>query len=153
MPKRPLSLRPSYQTSLRLLLLPYAVGIIFLVLIPAVLSFGLAFFQYDDEEAYERLRQNPGSGSHIALKIEQDGYDGVRARLKDARIAFTEMDHGYCHSLYCSSPDGLTVEFTVDPPDAAEIAAARRADCHAELKRWMAGDRQSNNGIRPGRAE
>ena len=37
----------SYQTRWRLLLLPYAFGIILLVVVPALLSFGLAFFHYD----------------------------------------------------------------------------------------------------------
>lgn len=37
----------SYEKKARLLLLPYAAGLVVLVLIPALLSFGLAFFQYD----------------------------------------------------------------------------------------------------------
>ena len=45
-------------------------------------------------------------------------------------------------------PDGLIVEFTVDPPDAAKIDALRRADAHAELSRWMAGDHRTNNQLR-----
>ena len=39
--------RLSQQMRWRLLLLPYALGIIVLVVIPALLSFGLAFFHYD----------------------------------------------------------------------------------------------------------
>ncbi len=39
--------RPSYQQRLRLLLLPYLSGILLLVGLPALLSFGLAFFRYD----------------------------------------------------------------------------------------------------------
>ncbi len=39
--------RLNYQTRLRLLLLPYALGLIFLVLIPAIISFALAFFHYN----------------------------------------------------------------------------------------------------------
>lgn len=38
---------PSYHTRLRLLLLPYAAGIVLLVVIPALISFALAFFHYD----------------------------------------------------------------------------------------------------------
>jgi multiple sugar transport system permease protein len=41
------SFRPGYDTRLRLLLLPYAIGLIVLVFIPGLLSFGLAFFRYD----------------------------------------------------------------------------------------------------------
>lgn len=37
----------SYQNRLRLLLLPYLLGIIILIVIPAILSFALAFFRYD----------------------------------------------------------------------------------------------------------
>lgn len=37
----------TYHTRLRLMLLPFALGIFFLVIIPAALSFGLAFFRYD----------------------------------------------------------------------------------------------------------
>ena len=37
----------SYQARWRLLLLPYAVGILLLVVLPSLLSFGMAFFHYD----------------------------------------------------------------------------------------------------------
>ncbi|MFQ5422149.1 MAG: carbohydrate ABC transporter permease, partial [Anaerolineae bacterium] len=39
--------RINYHWRLRLLLLPYALGILILVIIPALLSFGIAFFRYD----------------------------------------------------------------------------------------------------------
>ena len=50
--------------------------------------------------------------------------------------------------MYCTSPDGLIVEFTVDSPDAAAIDALRRADAHTELARWMSGDHRTNNELR-----
>ncbi len=40
-------LRLSYHARLRLLLLPYLLGILILVIFPAILSFSLAFFRYD----------------------------------------------------------------------------------------------------------
>jgi hypothetical protein len=43
------------------------------------------------------------------------------------------------------SPDGLRVEFTVDPDNVDQINATRRADAHAELARWLAGDHAANN--------
>lgn len=41
----------SYQNRWRLLLLPYAVGITLLIIVPGLLSFGLAFFHYDGLQA------------------------------------------------------------------------------------------------------
>ena len=46
-----------------------------------------------------------------------------------------------------TSPDGLIVEFTQDPENVAEIDAARRADAHSELARWLSGDRRTNNEL------
>ena len=36
----------------------------------------------------------------------------------------------------------------MDHPKVAEINAARRANAHSELKRWLAGDHTSNNTFR-----
>jgi multiple sugar transport system permease protein len=47
MPVRRRNFSLNYNTRLRLLLLPYLLGILVLVVLPALLSFGLAFFQYD----------------------------------------------------------------------------------------------------------
>jgi glyoxylase I family protein len=52
-------------------------------------------------------------------------------------------------SMYLKTPDGLRLEFTVDAPDADEIADMRRKDAHSELARWLAGDRRANNDDRP----
>ncbi len=40
-------MRLSYHSRLKLLLLPYFLGILLLVILPALLSFGMAFFRYD----------------------------------------------------------------------------------------------------------
>ena len=111
----------------------------------------LAFFQYADEDAYQALKSaTPELGSHIALKASKQTYGEVARRLGEAGLAFRETDHGYCQSLYVTSPDGLRVEFTVDPPEAERIAAMRLADCQSELRRWLAGDRRINNLDRHG---
>ncbi len=109
----------------------------------------LAFFQYAEDEDYERLKPtNPETGHHIAFKVARESFDEIADRLGAADVPYRETDHGYCRSLYTTSPDGLRLEFTVDPDDVAEIDAARRADCHAELARWLDGDRRTNNQIR-----
>jgi glyoxylase I family protein len=41
------------------------------------------------------------------------------------------------------------VEITVDHPDAAAGADERRQRAHADLARWIAGDRADNNPFRP----
>jgi catechol 2,3-dioxygenase-like lactoylglutathione lyase family enzyme len=112
----------------------------------------LAFFQFADEEIYEKVRNveaEVGRFRHIALKVEPETYDAIEARLEAAGIERRHTDHGYCRSMYTMSPDGLRVEFTVDPDNADEIAAMRKDDAHAELARWLAGDHRINNEDRP----
>jgi len=89
---------------------------------------------------------------HIAFKVDEATYAAIVARLAAAGEQVRQTDHGYCRSAYATSPDGLIVEFTVDPPDADAIAAGRRADAHAELARWLGGDRRPNNALRPAHA-
>jgi catechol 2,3-dioxygenase-like lactoylglutathione lyase family enzyme len=112
----------------------------------------LAFFQFADPAMYARCRPRVpaeiGNFDHIALKVDDAAYDALKARLAAAGEPFRETDHGYCRSLYTTSPDGLIVEFTLDPPDAHEIDAARREDAHGELARWLGGDHRVNNALR-----
>lgn len=113
----------------------------------------LAFFQFADPEIHQLcIAEHPPAipnFDHIAFKVEPETYDEIITRLQRAGEAFRETDHGYCKSAYATSPDGLIVEFTVDPPDAGEIEITRRADAHAELARWLAGDHRVNNDFRP----
>ena len=112
----------------------------------------LAFFQFADQEMYEltQAKEPPKVGSHyhIALKASDQTYAELKARLTAAGEKFRETDHGYCKSIYTTSPDGMILEFTCDPPDAAEIDALRRTDAHSELQRWLGGDRRVNNELR-----
>lgn len=109
----------------------------------------LAFFQYADEDAYQRLKStDPETGHHIAFKVTEQTYQEINGRLESAGVDRRQTDHGYCRSLYLTSPDGLRLEFTVDPEDVSDINATQLATCHAELARWMAGDRRTNNDIR-----
>jgi catechol 2,3-dioxygenase-like lactoylglutathione lyase family enzyme len=115
----------------------------------------LAFFQFADPELYGMTQaEKPakiGRYDHIAFKAEPQTYEELKQRLERAGEKYRETNHGYCKSIYVSSPDGLIVEFTQDPEDVAEIDAIRRADAHSELARWLDGDRRTNNELR-GRA-
>jgi catechol 2,3-dioxygenase-like lactoylglutathione lyase family enzyme len=108
----------------------------------------LAFFQFAEPELYDEFRpRHPKQArfSHIALKVDAKTLDDAEQRLKSAEIPYRLTDHGYCKSLYVTTPDELKLEFTLDPDDVADIDAKRRADAHAELERWLGGDRRPNN--------
>lgn len=110
----------------------------------------LAFFQYADDDAYEALKAlRPEFGQHISFKVGEATFDEVNQRIKNARLDARIIDHGYCRSIYVSSPDGLKVEFTVDPPHIDKIDAWQKSIAHAELDRWIKGDRRPNNNERP----
>ena len=112
----------------------------------------LAFFQFADPELYALTQTDKppqvGRYDHIAFKVESATYEELKARMTRAGEEWREANHGYCRSIYVTSPDGLNLEFTEDPPDVDEIAALRKADAHSELECWLAGDRHVNNQLR-----
>ena len=109
----------------------------------------LAFFQFADPADYEELVSNvPQSLNHVALAATAQQQEEVIGRLEANGTGYRVVDHGYCRSLYVADPDRSTLELTVDPPNAPEIAAARRADAHGELARWLAGNHAPNNDLR-----
>jgi catechol 2,3-dioxygenase-like lactoylglutathione lyase family enzyme len=108
----------------------------------------LAFFQFADPVDAEEMRSRSGTLDHIALNITPEGQDELIGRLDAAGRPYRLIDHGYCRSLYVPDPDELSVEFTADAAEVAEIDRVRRADAHDELDRWLAGDRRSNNAWR-----
>lgn len=109
----------------------------------------LAFFQFVDPADHDELAsKEPNTLNHVALAVDAESQaviaDRLNANAKYGRV----VEHGYCRSLYVSDPDGLTVEFTCDAPNAAAINEKRRADAHDELRRWLAGDHTPNNDLR-----
>jgi len=109
----------------------------------------LAFFEFADADDYAELAAaTPRSLNHVALAVDGAGQDELIRRLEAHEVPYRVVDHGYCRSLYISDPDRLAVEFTCDAANADEISAQRRADAHAELRRWLAGDRTPNNNLR-----
>ena len=100
----------------------------------------LAFFQYADDEAWEKNRaqlQEVGGAWHMALKVTRASFDELQTRCKAADVPVRTIDHGYCTSMYLKTPDGLRLEFTVDAPDVERIAAMRRKPM--PIPSWPAG--------------
>jgi glyoxylase I family protein len=113
----------------------------------------LAFFQFRDPEDQEEFGpQMPASPfHHIALKVDAQTQAAIEKRIAAAGIKPPDtyvLEHGYCRSVYVTDPNGLILEFTLDHPESDTIARDRRADAHAELKRWLAGNHESNNTYR-----
>jgi catechol 2,3-dioxygenase-like lactoylglutathione lyase family enzyme len=113
----------------------------------------LAFFQFAHQEDAELFGPKmPFSPfHHIALNIEADAQAEIEQRIKAAGYVEPQtfvLEHGYCRSVYITDPNGMIVELTCDHPDAERINEIRLNDAHAELKRWLAGNHQSNNMFR-----
>jgi catechol 2,3-dioxygenase-like lactoylglutathione lyase family enzyme len=113
----------------------------------------LAFFKFankEDEELFgPRMPESPFH--HIALNVDKETQQGIEQRLVAAGYKAPRMyvlEHGYCRSVYVTDPNGLILEFTLDHPKVKEINETRRANAHADLKRWMGGDHTSNNTYR-----
>jgi glyoxylase I family protein len=112
----------------------------------------LAFFHFADPAENEQFAasRRPSPFVHLALSVEPGTQDEVADRLKAAGTVPLVVEHGYCRSLYVSDPDGLLLEFTVDPPNVAEINQTRRDAAHEDLRRWLDGDHRTNNDWRAG---
>ena len=108
----------------------------------------LAFFQFANaDDQAEFGPQMPASPfHHIALNTDKDSLQALKARVEAAGLEGTYiLEHGYCHSLYVTDPNGLIVEFTLDDASAPDWNKKRKNDCHTELKRWLGGDHTPNN--------
>ena len=108
----------------------------------------LAFFQMAPPNDERFLIGETNRYDHIALNADEATLQAICGRLDSEGVNYFVQDHGYVKSLYVVTPDGLTLEIAVDPPNVEEIKAKRRADAHSELARWLSGDYGTNNDWR-----
>ncbi len=109
----------------------------------------LAFFNFADP--VQQARYTPRKQElfvHISLKVDKATQNAIRARFEAAGMEMWEADHGYTHSIYITDPDGLLVEFSVDPAHIAEIENEQLKTAHDSLKLWSMGGRTPNNDVR-----
>lgn len=111
----------------------------------------LAFFNFADPKINARFNAGPQKNIcyHIALAVNEETQAQIRERCKTEGVTTVDMDHGYCKSLYVTDPDGLQVEFTVNPPDVHTINAMQEKIARKSLNAWQSGDTRPNNDIRP----
>jgi glyoxylase I family protein len=77
---------------------------------------------------------------HIALKVDKMTQEEIEKRIKAAGYKEPDtfvLEHGYCRSVYIKDPNGMLLEFTLDAPNADQIAKDRKADAQTTLKRWL----------------
>jgi catechol 2,3-dioxygenase-like lactoylglutathione lyase family enzyme len=110
----------------------------------------MAFFGFEKDEDWEKFgaRFRPTIFDHFAMMVDPATQDEIRVRLEANGFQVYLMDHGYVRSIYVTDPDGLNLEFSVDPPNLREISERKRALAREELDRWVAGDRRPNNDLR-----
>jgi len=113
----------------------------------------LAFFQFVDADDQRHFGPELASSPfrHIALATDERTQNEIGDRIKMAGITAPRtfrIDHGYCLSLYVVDPNGLILEFTLDPPDIDALNATKLASAHDDLARWLRGDHSPNNDYR-----
>jgi catechol 2,3-dioxygenase-like lactoylglutathione lyase family enzyme len=109
----------------------------------------LAFFGFAEPDVYEAFRAKTQSGfNHLAVAVSPELQNQIKQNLEKAGYKTLFIDHGYCQSLYVTDPDEMTLEFTSDPKNSAEIGEWQTKTAHETLSRWVAGDRKPNNDLR-----
>ena len=109
----------------------------------------LAFFGFADSDVYEVYKAKAQSGfNHLAVAVSAESQAQIKQKLEQAGYKTTFIDHGYCQSLYVSDPDEMTLEFTADPKNAAEIGEWQAKTARETLAKWIGGDRKPNNDLR-----
>jgi catechol 2,3-dioxygenase-like lactoylglutathione lyase family enzyme len=113
----------------------------------------LAFFQFANQEDADLFGPKMAASPfhHIAVNVDAKTQQQVEERLKKAGFKEPQMyvlEHGYCRSVYATDPNGMILEMTCDSPAVAAGNEARRKSAHDDLKRWLGGDRRSNNTFR-----
>ena len=69
---------------------------------------------------------------HLAVKVDLETYEEIERRLKAADYPFNETHHGYCMSLYVTSPDEMTIEFAYDAPNTERSSTSVRRPTRIE---------------------
>ncbi|WP_214366135.1 VOC family protein [Pseudonocardia sp. H11422] len=79
----------------------------------------LAFFEWQDVELPPRKDSGvPASGilfDHVSIAVESDAdLDKLQSSLRDHGMDASDfVDHGFIRSLYCTDPNGISLEFSV----------------------------------------
>ncbi|MGW8202268.1 VOC family protein [Sphingomonas bisphenolicum] len=91
------------------------------------------------EPALEAARTLPNT-IHLAVNVTAKVQERAREKLTDAGVEFMEVDHGVVRSIYFRDPNGITIEYTVDPTNVAELSEYALRTAHENMRAYLAGD-------------
>jgi glyoxylase I family protein len=110
----------------------------------------LAFFQFLPD-AFGPATKLPRHGVDHHLAMLVPGFDEI-ARLKAKFDALLYpncgIDHGFCYSHYVRDPNGMLLEFVVEPANELELCETGAASAHEELAKWQDQDYTPNHPAR-----
>ncbi|HUC69278.1 MAG TPA: VOC family protein [Stellaceae bacterium] len=107
----------------------------------------LAFFQFLPD-AFGPATKLPRHGVDHHLAMLVPGFEEI-ARLKAKFDALLYpncgINHGFCYSHYVRDPNGMLVEFVVEPANELELCETAAASAHEELAKWQDQDYTPNH--------
>lgn len=74
----------------------------------------LAFFDFPGHE-HPTWQETLGNLQHIAISVEPDAWERLKARLEEAGIDYVGPDRGAHNSMYFRGPDGEGLELLKEP--------------------------------------
>lgn len=101
----------------------------------------IAFFDLPHTAKPEKFKIKDGMEDyHIAMEVESmDALKAFMSRLAAHNVpAFGPIDHGFCHSVYFSDPNGIALEFTVKDARHDEILDHEEEVSADVMKKWIA---------------
>ena len=114
----------------------------------------------------KKLPPAPGAMGHVAFSVSSmDEMYAMRDRIRDSGIVVLgPIDHGFCHSMYFSGPEGLSLEIACNTEQDIDARAWIDPECVAvhdispeELDRYKnprayqgKGGKVSNPAVKPG---
>jgi len=107
----------------------------------------IAIMSFPDPQIREKSSAKPQpETAHLALNVTAELQAETVRRLRAAGHKVMEIDHGFVKSIYFKDPDGLTLEYSVDPDNVDQVYGEQKGGlAHDNMKRYLRGDYERTN--------
>lgn len=103
----------------------------------------IAFFDEPLHARPEHFDKKHGFDLHIAFEVhDTDAFEHWKRRWREAGIAYSTIDHGFLHSIYCYDPNGIRVEITCKTPQYAAYMQQQSLTARQTLDHWTEATRK-----------